>query len=197
VPKGDRPPEPLSPEEVKLLLTACAGDSLVAVRNHALLVVLWRCGLRCSESLQLRLADVNFTAGTIRIRFGKGRKARTVGADEGVLAVIAAWASMRAAAGITEGPLFCRLRGQPGAPLSSRFVRQEVARLAVKAGIEHRVHPHGLRHTFAVDSVREGIPVPLISRQLGHASVGTTETYLQGLHPAETVEIYRGRSWPD
>ncbi len=166
------------------------------MRDHALIATMWRCGLRCSEALQLRLSDVNFAAGTIRVRFGKGRKARTVGADEALLAVISAWGDARTAAGIGEGPLFCRIHGQPGAPLSTRYVRQHMARLAVRAGVDHHVRPHGLRHSFAVDSVREGIPVPLISRQLGHASVGTTETYLQGLHPAEVVDVYRSRAWP-
>lgn len=197
MPKGDRPPEPLATGEVKRLLTACGGESLSAMRNHAMLTVMWRCGLRCSEALSLRLGDVNFEHGSIRIRFGKGRKARTVGADDGTLAVIGVWAEARALAGIGPGPLFCRVHPQRGQPLSSRYVRKVMAKLGVEAGIGHRVHPHGLRHSFAVDSVREGIPTPLISRQLGHSSVGTTETYLQGLHPAETVDRYRARVWPE
>jgi site-specific recombinase XerD len=197
LPKGDRPPEPLDPAEVRRMLTACGGGSLGGMRNHAILAVMWRCGLRVAETLDLRLSDVNFSAGTIRVRFGKGRKARTVGADAGVLAVIGVWADARTAAGIPDAsPLFCRLHPQRGERLSREYVAKVMNRLAVEAGIDHRVHPHGLRHSFAVDSVREGIPVPVISRQLGHASVGTTETYLQGLHPHEVVEIYRSRSWP-
>ena len=92
-------------------------------------------------------------------------------------------------------PSFCRLKGKPGARLSPRYVGAEMMRLAAKAGIEHRVHPHALRHTMAVESVREGIAVPKISRQLGHASVATTQIYIDHLHPAEVVDAYRGRSW--
>jgi integrase/recombinase XerD len=195
VPKGDRPAEPLAPEEVKALLVACGGDSLSAVRDHALYAVLWRTGLRVGESLRVRPCDVNFEAGTIRVLHTKTREARTVGVDDGALAAVSVWVAARSAAGITDGPLFCRLHGQPGAPLSTRYVRAQMARLAVRAGLRHRVHPHGLRHSMAVDSVREGIPVTKISRQLGHSSIATTQTYLDHLHPAEVVETYRARTW--
>src|SRR6266487_3719423 len=81
MPLGDRPPEPLSSAEVRALLAACSPESLTGMRARALLVVLWRAGLRCAEALALRPCDVDFAAGTIRVRFGKGRKARTVGID--------------------------------------------------------------------------------------------------------------------
>jgi integrase/recombinase XerC len=189
------PAEPLSAAEVRSLLRATGADSLSAVRNHALLVVLWRAGLRVSEALALRPADVDFGRGTIRVRFGKGRKARTVGVDDSALAVLAAWIDRRAGAGLPGDLLFCTLVRVPGSAMSPRYVRALVARLAVKAGIGHRVHPHGLRHTMAVELASEGWPVPLISRQLGHSNVATTDVYLAGLHPAEVVDRARHRSW--
>lgn len=191
------PAEPLSGDEVRALLAACGGATLQAIRNHALLVVMWRTGLRCSEALALRPSDVDHQAQTIRVLRGKGGKSRTVGADGATMAVVGIWADKRTAAGFTEdGPLFCVVQGrQAGAQLHPRYVRNMVTTLAAKAGIAHRVHPHGLRHTHAVELAREGWPVPLISRQLGHSNVATTDTYLAGLYPAEVVTRARARSW--
>jgi site-specific recombinase XerD len=177
------------------LLSECGGGSLTAIRNHALFTLLWRGGLRCAEALAVRPVDVDFGRGVVRVLHGKGDRARTVGLDDACLAVLSVWVETRSAAGIGPGPLFCRLHGQAGAPLSSRYVRAEICRLAVRAGIRHRVHPHGLRHTYAVELAREGWPVPLISGQLGHSNVATTNIYLAGLHPAEAIERARARTW--
>ena len=70
-----------------------------------------------------------------------------------------------------------------------------MARLGRKAGIGHRVHAHGLRHTHAVELRKEGWSVPLISRQLGHASIATTQIYVDHLFPAEVVELAQRREW--
>jgi site-specific recombinase XerD len=194
--KGRRfPPEPLSAGEVRQLLAVCDTARLTGLRDHALLAVMWRSGLRCSEALALRPSDVNYDRGTIRVLCGKGGKSRTAGVDNAALAVIGLWADARSVAGIGDGPLFCSIQRNPGHPMNPRYVRALVARLAVKAGISHRVHPHGLRHTHAVELAREGMPVPLISRQLGHSNVATTDIYLAGLYPSEVIERVRARSW--
>ncbi len=195
MPKGDRPPEPLTAGEVRALLAACDAETLTGLRNHALLVTLWRCGLRSAEALALRPCDVDFGAGSVRVLHGKGGRARTVGIDDSALAVLGLWIDARSAAGVTGDVLFCRLRCGPGAPLSSRYVRAEIGRLAARAGISKHVRCHGLRHTMAVESWREGIPVPKISKQLGHASIATTAVYLDHLFPGEAVEAYRARTW--
>jgi integrase/recombinase XerD len=195
VPIGDRPAEPLTAAEVRALLGACSTGTLAGVRNHALLVVLWRAGLRIGEALSLRVSDIDFTAGSIRVLHTKTKQARTVGIDDAALSVVGAWAAARSSAGIGPGPLFCRLHCQPGSPMSSRYVRAEMGRLAARAGVAHRVHPHGLRHTMAVESVQEGVPVTRISRQLGHSSIATTSIYLDHLFPAEVVATYRARTW--
>lgn len=195
MPIGDRPAEPLAPEEVRVLLATCGGESLSAMRDHALIVVLWRAGLRIGEALRLRPQDINFADGTARVLHTKTRKARTVGLDDQTLAAVSVWMEARRAAVAGPGPLFCRLKGQPGAKLSERYVGYMLERLAARAGLGHRVTPHTFRHSMACDSAREGIPVPIISRQLGHSSIATTTTYLQGLFPAEVVDAYRARSW--
>lgn len=195
MPLGDRPAEPLAAAEVRALLAACGGSTMSQIRTHALLVVLWRAGLRIGEALRLRTSDIDFGAHSIRVLHTKTRQARTVGIDDAALTVIAAWVEARSAAGIGDGPLFCRLHLQPGAPLSSRYVRQELGRITVRSGVQHRVHPHGLRHTMAVESVREGVPVTQISRQLGHSSIATTAVYLDHLFPGEVIATYGARTW--
>jgi site-specific recombinase XerD len=194
---GDRPPEPLEPSEVRALLAACGGRTLTATRNRALLAVLWRAGLRCSEALALRPSDVSFANGTVRVLHGKGNKARTVGIDSTALTFVQTWLDRRKAAGFADGAaLFCVIKGPTrGGPMHPRAVRAMVGRLGARAGIQHRVHPHGLRHTMAVELVREGVPVTLISRQLGHSSIATTAVYLDHLHPREAIEMARSRTW--
>lgn len=193
---GDYPPEPLSAAEVRALLAACRTDRLTGLRNRALLAVLWRAGLRCAEALALRPCDVDFSAGTIRVRFGKGRKARTVGVDDEALAAVRVWREAREQAGIPGELLFCDTKpGYAGGAMQPRYVRAEVARIARRAGIAHRVHPHGLRHTHAVELRQEGWDIPLISRQLGHSSIATTAIYVDHLFPAEVIGRARARSW--
>lgn len=190
------PAEPLSGSEVRALLDECDKGTLTGARNYALLVVLWRVGLRCAEALALRPSDIDFGSGTVRVLRGKGSKARTVGIDNHALDVVKDWLAVREAAGI-EGPvLFCTVQpGRSGHSLAPRYVRAVVARLGASAGIEHRCHPHGLRHTMAVELRKEGWSVPLISRQLGHSSIATTNTYLDHIYPAEVIDLARERSW--
>jgi site-specific recombinase XerD len=190
--KRKLPAEWLTPAEVKALLAACDGATLTGLRNRALVTVLWRSGLRCSEALDLRPVDVDFGAGTVRVLHGKGDRSRTVGIDGQALNVVRAWLGARQAAGLDSPWLFCSRRGER---LSSRYVRGLVAGLAARAGIQHRCHPHALRHSMAVELVQEGWPLPLISRQLGHRSVATTDVYLANLQPAEVIARARSRSW--
>jgi integrase/recombinase XerD len=68
-------------------------------------------------------------------------------------------------------------------------------RLAVKEGIEKRVHPHGLRHTHAAELAAEAVPLNLVQAQLGHSSLATTDRYLRHIAPAQLIEAMRARSW--
>jgi site-specific recombinase XerD len=62
-------------------------------------------------------------------------------------------------------------------------------------GIEKRVHPHGLRHTMAYELLMEGVPIPIIQRQLGHTSLQMTDTYLSHIAPKQALEVMSGRNW--
>ena len=68
-------------------------------------------------------------------------------------------------------------------------------RLAKKAGIEKRVHPHGLRHTHAAELREEGVDIAIISRQLGHSSIATTARYLDHIAPQTVIDTVRAREW--
>ncbi len=183
-------PEVLTREEVRALLAAC-GRSATGLRNRALLVVLWRAGLRVGEALALRPSDVDPAAGTLSVPRGKTGH-RTVGLDPEALALVEQWATQRRAVLGLGGrwPLFCTLRG--GA-LQPSYVRSMIRRLAKRAGIERRVHPHALRHTMAAELLREGASVRHIQLQLGHSDLSTTAAYLESIQPLELVEMARSR----
>ncbi len=191
--KGRRyPPEVLSPEEVHAILDACP-DNLVGIRNRALITTLYRAGLRCNEALLLEPKDIGFFDTSIRVLHGKGDRARTVGIDPAALTIIEHWITERTRYGFTKSqPLYCT---RHGGPIGSSYVRELLPRLARKVGIAKRVHPHGLRHTHAYELMMEGIPISIIQRQLGHASLATTDIYLSQIAPKQVIEAISSREW--
>jgi integrase/recombinase XerD len=95
------------------------------------------------------------------------------------------------------GPLFCVISGSTcGRPLSSSQVRSALRHTAVQAGVRRRFAPHQLRHAHAVEMAREGVPLNVIQRQLGHVHLGVTSIYLQGIDNGEIIETVRSRRPP-
>ena len=187
------PAEVLTPNEVLALLDQCPHTSSLGLRHRALITVLYRTGVRCSEMLALRLKDIDLQGGSVAVLHGKGDRRRTVGIDPGASVTVEAWIVRRRELGLpTNAPLFCTLRGMP---LDSAQVRLLLPRLARRAGIAKRVHPHGLRHTHAYELMMEGVPMPIIQRQLGHASLATTDTHLSHIAPKEVIETIGKREW--
>lgn len=189
------PAEVLTPAEVRSLIQACSATSNLGIRNRALLVMLYRGGLRISEALALRPKDVDLAAGSVRVLHGKGDKARTVGLDPGATDTIARWMERRTKLGLTgRQPLFCDLSGKGiGAPA----VRMLLKRLAGRAGVDKRVHPHGLRHTMAAELDREGVSMRVIQQQLGHVNLAVTGRYLASIGAPEVVAAIRQREWSE
>ncbi|MGH2908725.1 MAG: tyrosine-type recombinase/integrase [Solirubrobacteraceae bacterium] len=189
-----RPPEVLSEAEVIGLLKACSSRAPTGVRNRALIAVLWRCGLRISEALSLELRDVDLQAGTVRVRHGKGDRSRTVGIDEQTTALLARWIDRRKKLSPgARAPIFCTLQG---GRLDSSYVRRMLPRLAKRAGVERRVHAHGLRHTYASELAREGTAINVIRDALGHTSLAVTDRYLRDVAPTHVIDTMRARRWP-
>lgn len=192
-PRRRLPPEVLTPSEALALIEACGDRTHTAVRNRALLAVLYRSGLRVGEALSLYPKDVDLDRSCIRVLRGKGGRSRTVGIDGGGLALLRPWLERRPALGLTDRqPLFCSMWGEP---VASGYVRRMLPRLARRAGVLKRVHAHGLRHTHAAELREEGLDIGLISKQLGHRDISTTARYLDHIAPWRVVEAVSGRSW--
>jgi integrase/recombinase XerD len=189
--KGKKyPGEPLTPEEVAAVISQCSTRSVIGIRNRALLTLLYRSGLRISEVLALRPPDVNFTAHSIRLLDTKTGEPQTRGFHPSADDALMRWIDRRC--GI-RGPLFCTL---DGGPVSPQYVRMLMKRLAAAAGIEKRVHPHGLRHTFAVELETAGTPLTVISKLLGHETLHTTQRYLDHLTNRQAVTALQAVTLP-
>ncbi len=187
------PAEVLTPGEVRAMLAECSETSSYGIRHKALITLLYRTGLRLGEALALELKDADLPTGSVTVLHGKGDRRRTVGIDPGAVRVVEAWIERRRLIGIAESaPLFCTLRG---APMMPSLVRTMLPRLARRAGIAKRVHPHGLRHTHAYELMMEGVPMGIIQNQLGHVSLATTNTYLAHIAPKEVIEAIGKRAW--
>lgn len=187
------PPEPLTPGEVAAIIGGCSARSRSGIRNRALLTLLYRSGLRISEALALRPSDVDLTRRTCRVLHGKGDKATVRGFHPTADDALARWIDTRKGLGLRNGPLFCTL---DGGPLQAQYVRNLLSRLADSAGIDKRVHPHGLRHTFADELRAAGADVVVISKLLGHSSIAVTSRYLDHLTNHAAVSALEGIDLP-
>lgn len=185
------PAEVLTRREIEALLEACGREKWTDRRNYALIVLLWRTGLRISEALALRPCDVDLDRGSIRVLHGKGGQARTVGIDRIGLEAIQGWMQEHRSMGYTSGEMLFVTRS--GLPMSQGYLRRKLPELAQAAGIYKRVHAHGLRHTHASELRAEGVDVAVIKRQLGHRSLLTTIEYLDHVQPASVLSAFTRR----
>jgi site-specific recombinase XerD len=183
----------LSTQEVEALLKSCSRSAPTGVRNRALIAVLWRCGLRIGEALALLPKDIDVQGGTVTVQHGKGDKRRVVGLDPGTTALLQQWLAKRSVRVRSRtAPVFCTLGGHQ---IDQSYVRHLLPRLARRAGIDKRVHCHGLRHRHAVDLVKEGADLLTVRDLLGHSSAATTQTYLSRIGASDAVEFARKREW--
>jgi integrase len=188
------PPDPPPVEEIVALLRGCP-DTPFGRRLRALIVVLWRSGLRISEAVALLENDLNPTRGSITVRSGKGGKRRVVGMDPWGWQLLEPWLRERQAYPI--GAVFCVLDGPTaGRPVRPAQIRYELRRLRERTGIRRRIAPHQFRHGMAVDWVRERQPIHLLQRQLGHTNLAITTTYLMAVSVDEVLEVSHQRRPP-
>ena len=187
------PPELLTPEDVRALLAACSATAPTGIRNRALVVTLYRAGLRLEEALTLLPGDVDVVAGVLVVEQRSGGHTREAGIDAAALAIVEKWLEVRAALGLgAESPLFCTLSG---GPIHPAYVRQLLPRLAEKAGLDKRVHAQGLRYTHAAELAAEGMPAEVIQAQLGHESLASTDRYLRRTSRQERISAVQRREW--
>ncbi len=172
-----RLPKALSVADVERLLEAAVGDTPVALRDRALLEVLYGTGARISEAVGLDVDDVETETGVVRL-FGKGGKERLVPVGSYAAAALTAYVVRGRPALSGKG------RGTPAVFLSSRgrrLSRQSawavIQACAERAHLTGHVSPHTLRHSFATHLLEGGADVRVVQELLGHASVTTTQIY--------------------
>jgi site-specific recombinase XerD len=188
------PADPPTIDEIVAVMRN-ASDNRHGWRLRAMIVALWRAGLRVQEALALTEHDLDQRRGSILVRSGKGGRRREVGMDEWGWEQLRPWLAARAE--LPVGPLFCVIDGATrGRAWSAAAVRTEFRRLAARAGVRRRFAPHQLRHAHALELAREGVPLNIIQRQLGHLNLGTTSIYLQGIDPEEIITAVRTRRAP-
>ena len=133
--------------------------------------------------------------GAILVRHGKGDKRREVGMDRWAWEQLEPWRELRAQ--FPVGPYFCVLHGPTaGRDWEPSSARRQLSRTAATAGVRRRFAPHQLRHAHAVEMAREGVPLVVIQRQLGHANLGVTSIYLQGIDNSEIIDTVHARRPP-
>ena len=189
------PADPPTVDEIVAVMRQAPADRH-GLRLRALIVVLWRGGLRIQEALSLIESDLDPRRGSILVRKGKGNRRRGVGLDAWAWSDhIAPWLACRVE--LPLGALLCVIDGPTrGRAWSATAARAELRRYALAAGVRRRFAPHQLRHAHAVELAREGVPLPVIQRQLGHSYVSTTSVYLQGIDIEEIIDMIHARRAP-
>ncbi|MGI8633587.1 MAG: tyrosine recombinase [Solirubrobacterales bacterium] len=171
-----RLPPVLNHGEIKRLLAAPTGSDAAALRDRALLEVMYGCGLRASETIGLDVADVDLEQGTVRAT-GKGSKQRQVPLGRHAAAAVSGWlrdGRPTLGAGPAEPALFLNLRGTR---LSRQGLYKLVRRHARTARLEGKMSPHTLRHTFATHLLSGGCDLRSVQEMLGHSDIATTQLY--------------------
>ena len=174
--KASRLPTTISDQAMQALVEAPAGgEDLHWVRDRALLALLYATGMRASELTGLKLTDVNFDLGVIRV-LGKGRKERIVPAAEAALERVRDYLLERSASGApkTTDTLFLSRRGRT---LRREDIFRIVRKYVRRAAMRGRISPHTLRHCFATQLLAGGADLRSVQEMLGHADIATTQIY--------------------
>jgi integrase/recombinase XerC len=166
-------PHALSPDQAVQLVSIDDEDTL-AQRDHAMLELFYSSGLRLAELVNLNLDALNLGEGTITVT-GKGNKTRIVPVGQHAMNALQAWLAIRSGLPIqdTSALFLSRL----GKRLSRRAVQYRLQQWAIRQGINIRVHPHMLRHSFASHVLQSSGDLRAVQEMLGHANISTTQVY--------------------
>jgi integrase/recombinase XerC len=176
-----RLPNPLPVDDCEILMEHEGGPAATdrgALRDRAIVELLYGAGLRVGEMAGLDVRDVDLHRGEVLV-LGKGGKERIVPLPGLAREALRAYLDARRSPGVLAQPLFVSLRSTPDKPrrLDPRDIRRVVRKRARSAGIADRVHPHRLRHSYATHLLDMGADLREIQELLGHASLSTTEKY--------------------
>lgn len=173
---GEHLPEVLSTEEVDMIENSIDLSKPEGQRNKAIIEVLFSCGLRVSELVNLQLSNLYLDEGFIRIT-GKGNKERLVPISPKAIKELNLWFLDRNLMKIKPGEQDYVFLNRRGAHLTRTMILIMLKRQAQEAGIQKTISPHTLRHSFATELLKGGADLRAIQVMLGHESIGTTEIY--------------------
>lgn len=173
---GEHLPEVLSTEEVDILEKAIDLSKWEGHRNKAIIEVLFSCGLRVSELVNLKLSNLYLDEEFLRVE-GKGRKERLVPISPRAIKELGYWFDDRCRMDIKPGEEDYVFLNRRGAHLTRTMILIMIKRLAEEAEIHKTISPHTLRHSFATALLEGGADLRAIQAMLGHESIGTTEIY--------------------
>ena len=179
-------PDVLSTEQIDRILATFDTTTKKGLRDRAIVEVLYSCGLRVSELTALRISDLFFGEGYIRV-IGKGDKQRLVPISQQAREFIYAYLDERRKEEHRSDVLFLNNRGKA---LTRVMIFTLLRQAAERAGIEQKIHPHMLRHSFATHLIEGGAGIRQVQELLGHESILTTEiyTHLDSSHLRKTLE---------
>lgn len=169
-------PEVLTVEEIDRIIETVDMDKAEGQRNRAILETLYSCGLRVSELCNLKLSDLYFTEGFIKVE-GKGSKQRIVPISQRAIKEIRYWLIDRQAWRVKPGYEDYVFLARWGKGISRIMIFHLIKELADKAGITKKISPHTFRHSFATHLLEGGANLRAIQAMLGHESITTTEIY--------------------
>ena len=173
---GEHLPEVLSTVEVDQLEASIDLSKWEGHRNRAIIEVLFSCGLRVSELVNLKLSDLYLDEEYVRV-MGKGSKERLVPISKRAIQELAFWFDDRCHMQIKPGEEDYVFLNRRGAHLTRTMILIMIKRQAVEAGIQKTISPHTLRHSFATALLEGGADLRIIQALLGHENIGTTEIY--------------------
>jgi integrase/recombinase XerD len=188
-PKSARPlPDTLSTEEIDRLIGSIEDSTTKGLRDRAILEVLYSCGLRVSELCDLKLGDLFFGEGYIRV-IGKGDKQRLVPMSSIARSRIQLYMDVRSKERRKEEILFLNNRGKK---LTRVMIFTIIKQAAKNAGVDKKISPHTFRHSFATHLLEGGADIRQVQELLGHENILTTEiyTHLDTTHLRETINSH-------
>ena len=152
-------------EEVKRLI-----DGVSNIKHKLIIKMLYGCGLRVSEVINLKKSDLNFDESLIHIRLAKGRKDRFVKIPDSIKEELENYSKF--------GESEVLFLSQRGGKLSTSTIQKIIKNFSKKAGLKKNISPHTLRHSFATHLLETGIDLKIIQKLLGHSDIRTTQIYL-------------------
>ena len=169
--RKNRLPVTLEPEEAQNLLKKPNKRYPTGLRNKTIISLMLHCGLRLSQITNLKPGNINLTKGKLRVESGKGKKDRDLAIPDYLNDLLEAWRNIRP----KSNYFFSTLKSRK---LSDRYIQQMVKRYTQKAGIEKKISPHTLRHTYATQYYRQTKDIKTLRRILGHSDISTTTIYI-------------------